>query len=403
MTRAFLIVLDSVGIGGAPDADSFFNDGVPDTGANTLAHIAEACAAGAADEGREGALSLPNLDGLGLGAALELACGQRAPGLGATPRGLWGAATQVSRGKDTPSGHWEIAGVPVPFDWTYFPKTIPAFPPQVTEALIAAGGAGGVLGNKHASGTVILDELGQEHLASGQPIVYTSADSVVQIAAHEEAFGLERLYEMCRAVAPMLHQMRVGRVIARPFVGTPETGFTRTTNRRDFSLTPPKPTLMDWAQGAGRPVHAVGKIDDIFAHRGMDSGIHGADVDLFEALVGWGERAEEGALVFTNLVEFDSKYGHRRDIAGYARHLEWVDAQLPRFLATLREGDLALFTADHGNDPSWTGTDHTRERVPVIGWGLGPRPVGQVGFADIGASVAAHLGLDERGAGTSFL
>lgn len=403
MTRAFLIVLDSVGIGGAPDAGEFFNDATPDTGANTLAHIAAACAAGKADDGRSGPLALPNLDALGLGAALELACGAKAPGLGVRPTGLWGAATEVSRGKDTPSGHWEIAGVPVPFDWTYFPDETPTFPPDVTAALIEAGGAGGVLGNNHSSGTVILDELGAEHLATGKPIVYTSADSVVQIAAHEEAFGLDRLYEMCRAVAPMLHKMRVGRVIARPFVGTADTGFTRTINRKDFSLEPPKPTLMDWAQAAGRPVHAVGKIDDIFAHRGMDSGIHGADADLFEALVGWGDQAEEGALVFANFVEFDSKYGHRRDIAGYARHLEWFDAQLPRFLSTLRDGDLALFTADHGNDPSWLGTDHTRERVPVIGWGVGTQAVGQVGFADIGASVAAHLGLDERGAGTSFL
>jgi len=403
MSRAFLVVLDSVGIGGAPDADSFFNDGVPDTGANTLGHIAEACAAGKADTGRAGPLDLPNLDRLGLGAALELASGLRAPGLTASPNGLWGAATEVSRGKDTPSGHWEIAGVPVPFEWTYFPDTVPAFPPDVTAALVAASGVGGILGNKHASGTEIIKELGAEHLATGKPIVYTSGDSVVQIAAHEEAFGLDRLYAMCEAVAPMLHAMRVGRVIARPFVGTPETGFVRTTNRRDYSLEPPKPTLMDWAHDTGRPVHSIGKIDDIFAHRGMDTGIHGADADLFEALVGWGERAEDGALVFANFVEFDSRYGHRRDVAGYARHLEWFDRELPRFLATLRAGDLAIFTADHGNDPTWVGTDHTRERIPVVGWGVGARAVGQVGFADIGASVAAHLGLDERGAGKSFL
>ncbi len=404
MTRAFLVVLDSVGIGGAPDADSYFNDGVPDTGANTLGHIAEACAAGRADAaGRSGPLKLPNLDTLGLGAALELASGTRAPGLGTTPTGLWGAATEVSRGKDTPSGHWEIAGLPVPWDWTYFPRAEPAFPDRVTEALIAAAGTEGILGNKHASGTVILDELGAEHIATGWPIVYTSADSVLQIAAHEESFGLERLYDLCEAVAPMLHEMRVGRVIARPFLGSPGEGFTRTTNRKDFALAPPGPTLLDWAQDAGRSVNAVGKIDDIFAHRGMDNGIHGADADLMEALIGWGEGAEEGSLTFANLVEFDAKYGHRRDVAGYAAHLEWFDAQLPRFLASLREGDLAIFTADHGNDPTWTGTDHTRERVPVLGWGVGARGIGQVAFADLGASVAAHLGLPERGAGKSFL
>ncbi|RME17742.1 MAG: phosphopentomutase [Alphaproteobacteria bacterium] len=403
MSRAFLIVLDSVGAGGAPDAGKFFNDGMPDTGANTLGHIAEACAAGRADTGRTGPLHLPNLDRLGLGAAVALASGLRAPGLGARPEGLWGAATEVSPGKDTPTGHWEIAGVPLPWEWTYFPKTEPTFPPEVTEALIKAGGAGGILGNRHASGTQIIEELGAEHLRTGMPIVYTSADSVVQIAAHEEAFGLERLYAMCEAVAPMLHAMRVGRVIARPFVGSPETGFRRTVNRRDHALPPPSPTLMDWAKAAGRAVHSIGKIDDIFAHRGMDDGIHGTDADLFEALVRWGETAEEGSLTFANFVEFDSKYGHRRDIAGYARHLEWFDAALPRFLATLRPGDLALFTADHGNDPSWAGTDHTRERVPVLGWGLGARAVGAVGFADIGASVADHLGLAERGAGHSFL
>ena len=403
MSRAFLVVLDSVGIGGAADAGRFYNDGVPDTGANTLGHIAEACAAGRAAEGRSGALKLPNLAALGLGAALELASGVKVPGLGAVPTGLWGAANEVSPGKDTPSGHWEIAGVPVPFDWTYFPDTEPAFPAEVTAALIAAGGAGGVLGNKHSSGTVILDELGAEHLATGKPIVYTSADSVVQIAAHEESFGLDRLYRMCEAVAPMLHEMRVGRVIARPFVGTPEAGFERTTNRRDFSLAPPEPTLMDWAKAEGRPVHSVGKIDDIFAHRGMDDGVHGTDAALFEALVGWGARAEDGALVFANFVEFDSKYGHRRNVSCYAAHLEWFDAALPRFLATLGPGDLAIFTADHGNDPSWTGTDHTRERVPVLGWGRGAKALGQLGFADIGASVADHLGLAPRGAGRSFL
>ena len=403
MSRAFLVVLDSVGIGGAPDADTFFNDGVPDTGANTLGHIAASCAAGEADVDRAGPLALPTLDALGLSAALELASGAPGPGLGAQPQGLWGAATEVSRGKDTPSGHWEIAGVPVPFDWTYFPKAEPAFPPDVTAALVEAGGAGGVLGNRHSSGTVILDELGAEHVATGKPIVYTSADSVVQIAAHEEVFGLDRLYAMCEAVAPMLHATRVGRVIARPFVGTAETGFTRTTNRRDFSLEPPEPTVMDWAQDAGRAVHAVGKIDDIFAHRGMESGIHGSDGELFEALVGWGEAAEEGALVFANFVEFDSKYGHRRNIAGYAGHLEWFDRELPRFLATLRDGDLAIFTADHGNDPTWVGTDHTRERAPVVGWGRGARPIGQVAFADVGASVAAHLGVAPEGPGRSFL
>lgn len=404
MTRAFVIVMDSVGCGGAPDAQKFFNDKtVPDTGANTLAHIAQACAEGRADEGRRGPLAMPNLDALGLGAAIRLASGDDTPGMTAAPAGLWGAAEEVSPGKDTPTGHWEIAGVPLPWDWGYFPDTIPAFPADVTAAICKAADVDGILGDKHASGTVILDELGAEHIRTGRPIVYTSVDSVIQIAAHEEHFGLDRLYALCEAIAPMVHDMRVGRVIARPFVGSEAEGFTRTTNRRDFAMTPPKPTLCDWVTDAGGKVHAIGKIGDIFAHRGISDVQKGADADLMEHLVASFDSAQDGDLVFANFVEFDTKYGHRRDIAGYARALEWFDSQVPRILEKMREGDLVLFTADHGNDPSWVGTDHTRERVPVIGAGLGPRDIGIVGFSDIGASVAAHLGLDARGAGRSFL
>jgi len=404
MTRAFLIVLDSVGCGGAPDAHKFFNDKtVPDTGANTLAHIAQACAEGRAEEGRSGPLSGPHLEALGLGAAVRLASGDETPGLDATPAGLWGAAQEVSPGKDTPTGHWEIAGVPLPWDWGYFPDTTPTFPADLTAAICKAADVDGILADKHASGTVVLDELGVEHIRTGRPIVYTSADSVVQIAAHEEHFGLERLYALCQAIAPMVHDMRVGRVIARPFVGSEAEGFTRTTNRRDFAMTPPNPTLCDWVTDAGGKVHAIGKIGDIFAHRGITSVQKGVDADLMEYLLTSFDDAQDGDLVFANFVEFDTKYGHRRDVSGYARALEWFDTQVPRVLAKMREGDLVLFTADHGNDPSWVGTDHTRERVPVVAAGLGTREIGQVGFSDIGASVAAHLGLDTRGAGGKFL
>ncbi|PIE09190.1 MAG: phosphopentomutase [Rhodobacterales bacterium] len=269
-------------------------------------------------------------------------------------------------------------------------------------ALEKAAGTG-LLGLKHASGTVVLEELGAEHIATGKPIVYTSADSVVQIAAHEEHFGLERLLDMCRAVAPMLHERRVGRVIARPFIGSAEEGFSRTVNRRDFALEPPKPTLLDWAHDVGRKVHAIGKIGDIFAHRGVDTLCKGTDDQLFDCLLERADSAGAGDLVFANFVEFDSKYGHRRDVAGYARHLEWFDARLPELFAKMGPDDLMIITADHGNDPTWSGTDHTRERVPVIGYGLGAKPVGQVAYSDIGASVAQHLGLSERGAGKSFL
>ncbi len=401
MSRAFLIVMDSVGIGGAPDAARFFNGDHPDTGANTLGHIGRACAEGDAEEGRSGPLAIPNLAALGFWAAEALANGR--PYHGPAPAGAWGAATEISNGKDTPSGHWEIAGVPVPFDWTYFPDTVPAFPDHLTRAIAEAAGTEGVLGNKHASGTKIIADLGAEHLKTGWPIVYTSADSVVQIAAHEERFGLERLLALCESVAPMVHEMRVGRVIARPFIGTPEAGFTRTVNRRDYALAPPSPTLCDWAHDVGRAVHAVGKIGDIFAHRGITETRKGTDAELMDHLKDLMDTAGEGSLTFANFVEFDTRFGHRRDVAGYAAALEWFDSHVPDLLARARSGDLVLFTADHGNDPTWPGTDHTRERVAVMAHGLGARALGLMGFADIGATVADHLGLPERGAGRSLL
>lgn len=402
MARAFLIVMDSVGAGGAPDAGAFFNDGVPDTGANTLAHIAQACAAGRAEDGRSGPLHLPNLDRLGLGAAVRLASGDATPGLDAVPEGLWGAATEVSLGKDTPSGHWELAGVPVPWDWTYFPKTDPAFPPDLMAEVARLAGTGGTLANVHASGLPVIEAFGAEHMRTGWPICYTSADSVFQIAAHEQTFGLDRLLALCAALAPRLHAMKVGRVIARPFVGEPGS-FRRTANRHDYAIALPSPTLCDWVQAAGRPVHAIGKIGDIFSMQGIDEVRKGPDTALFDHLLDLAAEAGEGSFTFANFVEFDSLFGHRRDVSGYARALEWFDAGVAGFLNRLRPGDLAIFTADHGNDPTWTGTDHTRERVPVVGWGVGARPVGQVAFVDVAASIAAHLGVPAQGPGRSFL
>jgi phosphopentomutase len=398
MPRAFLIVMDSVGCGGAPDAAAF-----GDEGSNTLGHIAQACAAGRAEAGRSGMLKMPNLDRLGLGAAIRLASGAEVPGLVARPEGLWGAATEVSRGKDTPSGHWELAGVPVPWDWTYFLDTVPAFPDDIVAEVCRLAGTEGILGNCHASGVPIIAEHCEEHLRTGWPICYTSADSVFQIAAHEEAFGLERLLKLCKDLAPMLHARKVGRVIARPFTGGPGD-FRRTANRKDFAIAPPAPTLLDWVAEAGRATHAVGKIGDIFSMRGIGTLHKGkSDADLFEHLVRLGAAAEAGSLTFANFVEFDTLFGHPRDVSGYARALEWFDAALPRFLAALHPGDLAIFTADHGNDPTWRGTEHTRERVPVVGWGVGAHEVGLRGFVDVGASVAAHLGVGSQGLGQSFL
>ena len=402
MARAFLVVMDSVGAGGAPDAAAYFNGDTPDTGANTLGHIARACAAGEAEEGRTGPLNMPHLGGLGLGAAVGLASEAEMPGFPVNGNGLWGAATEVSRGKDTPSGHWELAGVPVPWDWHYFPNENPAFPLELLAEAARLSGTEGTLGNCHASGTAIIDELGEEHLRTGWPICYTSVDSVFQIAAHEERFGLERLLALCKALAPTLHGMRVGRVIARPFVGEPG-GFRRTSNRKDFAIEPPEPTLCEWVQDAGGRVHAIGKIGDIFSMKGIDDVVKGPDTYLMDNLVRLAADAEDGSLTFANFVEFDTNFGHRRDVSGYARALEWFDAQLPRVFDRLGAGDLILFTADHGNDPTWIGTDHTRERVPVLGYGAGAKAVGHVDFVDVAASIAAHLRLPSQGRGRSFL
>ncbi len=400
--RAFLVVMDSVGIGGAPDAASYFNGERPDTGANTLAHIAQACAAGQAEEGRSGPLRMPVLDRLGLGAAVGLASGDSAPGLGAEPSGRWGAASETSRGKDTPSGHWELAGLPVPWDWHYFPDHVPAFPDEIVRIASRLAGTEGILGNCHGSGTVMIDRFGAEHLRTGQPICYTSADSVFQIAAHEEAFGLERLYALCEGLAPHLHAMKVGRVIARPFVGS-EGAFRRTGNRHDYAIMPPGPVLTNWVQDAGRAVIAVGKIGDIFSMQGIDVVRKGTDAELMGHLGELVETAPEGSLTFANFVEFDSLWGHRRDVSGYARALEWFDAEMGRLIPQLRKGDLLCLTADHGNDPTWSGTDHTRERVPVLLHGAGSGSLGHVEFADVAASLAAHLGVGATGPGRSFL
>jgi phosphopentomutase len=405
MPRAFLVVMDSVGIGGAPDAAQFYNGDLPDTGANTVGHIAAACAAGQAQEGRSGPLCVPTLDALGLGAALTLASGMQAPeGLnGQSIIGAWGAATELSQGKDTPSGHWELAGVPVPWDWHIFPDQTPAFPQDLLTKIAAAAGTDGTLANCYASGTEVLERMGAEHIQTGWPICYTSVDSVLQIAAHEEVFGLDRLLQLCADIAPIVHAQKLGRVIARPFLGDPQGGFRRTVNRKDFAIAPPSSTLCDYVAQAGHAVHAVGKIGDIFSMRGITDVRKGSDADLMTHLETHIQTAEDSAFVFANFVEFDSLYGHRRDISGYARHLAWFDTALSRLLPRLRPDDLLIVTADHGNDPSWPGTDHTRERVPVLVHGLGARALGHLAFVDVAATVAAHLSVPYAGEGRSFL
>lgn len=406
MSRAILIVLDSVGCGGAADADRY-----GDGGADTLGHIAGACATGGGDRPglRQGPLSLPFLAGLGLWHAVEGATGEPVPAVWKPqdPSGAWGHAGEVSLGKDTVSGHWELAGTPVPFAFGYFPDTRPSFPPELTAAIIREGGVPGILGDCHASGTAIIEELGAEHLRTGRPICYTSVDSVLQIAAHEEHFGLQRLYDLCVVVRRLVDPLRIGRVIARPFVGTPETGFTRTGNRKDFAVPPPDGTILDRAVSAGRDVVSLGKIGDIFSHRCTGREVKApGNMALFERLLAETRTLRDGGLLFANFVDFDTEFGHRRDVPGYAAALEAFDARLPAFAAELKAGDLVVVTADHGNDPTWRGTDHTRERVPVLAFGPGiaPGPIGaRPTFADVGETVAAHLALPAGAAGRSWL
>jgi phosphopentomutase len=405
MPRAIILVLDSVGIGSAPDAARYGDDG-----ADTVGHIAELCARGAADRDglRRGALALPHLVDLGLGEACRLATGRTPPSLKTSrpPRALYGCAAELSKGKDTPSGHWEIAGVPVPFDWGYFPKQIPCFPRALTEDLCRRAGLPGILGNKHASGTEIIAELGEEHMRTGQPICYTSADSVFQIAAHETSFGLERLYDVCAVARELVDPLNIGRVIARPFKGICRSDFSRTANRRDYSVPPPAPTILDRAEAAGRDVVTVGKIADIFAHSGTGRVLKGnGNAELFDrALEGLATLAD-GGLLFANFIDFDTIHGHRRDPVGYAAALEYFDSRLPELTAALRADDLAIITADHGCDPTWRGTDHTREQVPILAFGpniasgsLGRRST----YADIAATTAAHLSIPSPPAGMAF-
>jgi phosphopentomutase len=405
MARAILLVMDSVGIGGAKDAEKF-----GDEGADTLGHIAAACAAGAADrDGRSGPLAIPVMNRLGIGRAAEASTGTHPAGIERIdkPEAIWAYASEVSKGKDTQSGHWELAGLPVPFQWGYFPETIPAFPKELTDALIAEAKLPGILGDKHASGTEIIEELGEEHIKTGKPICYTSQDSVFQICAHEEHFGLERLYEVCKIGRRLCDPLRIGRVIARPFVGERPGEFTRTGHRKDFAVPPPGETLLDVAVSMKRDVWAVGKISDIFTGRGVTQVLKAPDNETqFNATLEAIGKAKDGDLVFTNFIDFDQLYGHRRDVAGYAGCLERFDQRLPELVGMLKPGDLVILTADHGNDPTFKGTDHTRENVPVLTFG--PKIEGRNGghlrnYAAVAQTIAGHLALPPMRVGTPIM
>ncbi len=392
--RACVLLMDSLGIGASEDAHLY-----GDEGANTFGHILKAS---------EKPLKLPHLARLGLYHAAVASAGDTLFDISnlPEPESHYGYAVEQSLGKDTPSGHWELAGVPVRFEWGYFPDENPCFPPELISEFIHRANIPGVLGEVHASGTDILERLGKAHQDTGQPIVYTSADSVFQIAADEETFGLKRLYEICEIARELVDAYQIGRVIARPFVGTPGA-FKRTGNRRDYSIPPPQKTLLDYLKAAGREVIAIGKTDDIFAHLGPTQVIKAnGNMALFDATLKAMETAPPGSLVFTNFVDFDSSFGHRRDVAGYAKALEAFDARMPELEAILKPDDCVLISADHGCDPTFPGSDHTREHVPAIAFGpqIQSKAIGRRdSFADMGKSLAAHLKLSADIEGVSFL
>ena len=383
--RVFVLVLDSLGVGELPDAAAF-----GDAGAHTLDHLVAAA----------GGLQAPNLIELGLGCV---------PGVSSLPRparalGAFGRAREASPGKDTSTGHWEMMGCPLT---QAFPVDEGGFPQAIVDEFVRRTGVSGVLGNTAASGTEIIARLGVEHIQSGKPIVYTSADSVFQIAAHETHFGLERLYECCRIAREILDPLGVGRVIARPFVGEPGA-FTRTYNRRDWSMLPPQDTTLVRLQRHGVRVVGVGKIEDIFAGVGIDESLHTeGNRDGMRVTLEVAQRLEHG-FVFVNLVDFDMLYGHRRDARGYRKALEEFDADWVPFQQALRPDDLVILTADHGNDPTkMETTDHTREYIPILVAGTRVRGGTNLGtrmtFADIGATVEEAFGLPPAPVGTSFL
>jgi phosphopentomutase len=398
MKKAVILVLDSFGIGSAPDADKF-----GDTGANTFASIARAFANA---KGRQ--LQLPNLAALGLVKAGFAASSEIAAVADIeAPRGAFGYAKELSSGKDTPSGHWEIAGVPVLFDWGYFHAKTNSFPEELLTELCRRTGVPGILGSCHASGTDILVKLGDEHIKTGMPICYTSADSVFQVAAHEEHFGLDKLYAFCQVARELLDDYNIGRVIARPFTGDAANNYARTGNRRDYSVLPPAPTLLDKLTERKGSVVSIGKIADIYAHQGISKSVKANGLAaLVDKTIAEYQAAANNTLIFTNLVDFDQNYGHRRDPIGYGEALEYFDSRLPELTAMLGSESVLLMTADHGCDPTWVGTEHTREYVPVLFSGPQVKAVAlgeRASFADMGQTLAEYFELDALAYGESFL
>lgn len=386
--RAIIIVLDSFGIGSLPDADKF-----GDAGSDTLGHIDEYASK------NKLSFSIPNLLKLGLGKAYtevnhkQLTCDKNDYSI----NGYYGACKEISSGKDTTSGHWEMAGCPVLFDWGYFTAHTNSFPQELLDNIVKQSGISGYLGNCHASGTDIIRDLGDEHVKSGKPIFYTSADSVFQIACHEESFGLENLYKLCKIAREALAPYNIARVIARPFIGNSPDTYERTGNRKDYSLLPSSKTLLDVCSEHNGHVISIGKIGDIYAHQGTGTELKASGLtQLCDVTINAiKEHQQDKTFIMTNLVDFDMLYGHRRNTQGYLEALEYFDTRLPEILATLHADDILILSADHGCDTIWPGSDHTREHIPFLMYHAGKS--GAIGirdsYSDIGQTVAQHLNL----------
>lgn len=384
--RAIVIVLDSFGMGALPDADKF-----GDAGSDTLGHIDEYCTKNNLN------FEIPNLLKLGLGRAYiaihkrTLSCDSH----NYLVHGAYGACKELSSGKDTTSGHWEIAGYPVLFEWGYFTNREHSFPQQLLDKIITRSEIVGYLGNCHASGTDILRQLGDEHIKTNKPIFYTSADSVFQIACHEEYFGLDNLYKLCQIVREELEPYNIARVIARPFIGNSPDNYQRTGNRHDYSLTPTSDTLFDACVNNNITTVAIGKIGDIYAHKNtqIELRANGLAQLVDTTINAMQEYRHNSTFIMTNLVDFDMLYGHRRDIVGYKKALEYFDSRIPEILANLTSDDILILTADHGCDPTWKGSDHTREYIPFLMYANGIELAMGIRetYADIGQTIAKYL------------
>ncbi|CAL4326593.1 phosphopentomutase [Buchnera aphidicola] len=406
MKRVFLIVLDSFGIGFSSDANQF-----NDVGADTFGHISEKCFLGQANVGRKGNLNIPNLVKLGLIEAAKKSTGKFPLGFSKNTKIIasYGFASEISSGKDTTSGHWEIAGVPVLDDWYYFKKKYDSFPDLILKEVIKKSKLSGFIGNCHASGTDIINNLGEEHIKTRKPIIYTSTDSVFQVACHENFFNLSDLYKLCESIRFILdkHQYKVARVIARPFIGN-ALNFQRTANRRDFSVKPFSTTVMEKLIDEKKgEVIAIGKTSDIFAGVGISKKIKANGLnELCNSTIREIKSSKNNTLIFTNLVDFDSNWGHRRDVSGYAKGLEFFDSRLSEIISLVKENDLLILTSDHGCDPTWKGTDHTRENIPILIYApgiktnfLGHRKT----FSDIGQTIAKYFLLSNMAYGENML